>query len=49
MWKVLEASPDVATAYAQLSETYDVDQQTLRDDLDAFVKRLVALGLLATP
>jgi Coenzyme PQQ synthesis protein D (PqqD) len=49
MWKALEESPDVATAFVRLRDTYEVDEQTLRDDLAEFVERLVALGLLATP
>lgn len=49
MWKTLEESPDVPTALASLTDLYDIDEQTLRDDLAAFVERLIALGLLATP
>jgi hypothetical protein len=49
MWKALEEAPDVLAAFARLRETYEVDEQTLRDDFGVFVERLVGLGLLATP
>lgn len=49
MWKALEESPDVQTAYARLCDIYEVDEETLLNDLAAFVARLITLGLLATP
>ena len=49
MWMALEESPDVATAYEQLCELYEIDQDTLRRDLAVFIERLIATGMLATP
>jgi hypothetical protein len=49
MWIALEESRDVGIAYERLCGTYEVDQETLRGDLAAFVDRLVGLGLLTTP
>jgi hypothetical protein len=49
MWQALEESPDVATAYAVLCDTYEVDAGKLRDDLGSFIRELVDKGLLTTP
>ena len=49
MWQALEESPDVATAYAVLCDTYEVDADKLRDDLGAFIRELMDKGLLTTP
>lgn len=49
MWIALEESPDVAAAYEQLCDLYEVDLDTLRRDLASFIERLVANGMLATP
>jgi hypothetical protein len=46
MWLTLEAAPDVATAFTQLCELYEVDDETLGRDLAAFIERLVASGML---
>jgi Coenzyme PQQ synthesis protein D (PqqD) len=49
MWQALEESADVAAAYARLCDTFEVDHETLRRDLAAFIRDLVEKGLLATP
>ena len=41
MWQALEESPDVATAYVVLCDTYEVDADKLRDDLGAFIRELI--------
>lgn len=46
MWRALDESADVAAAYALLCEIYDVDAETLRSDLGAFIGQLVEKGLL---
>jgi Coenzyme PQQ synthesis protein D (PqqD) len=46
MWLVLEAAPDVATACTRLCELYEVDEETLRRDLAAFIEQLVTSGML---
>jgi Coenzyme PQQ synthesis protein D (PqqD) len=43
---MLQECPDVSSACSRLCEMYDVDDQTLREDLAAFIERLVARGLL---
>jgi hypothetical protein len=49
MWQALDECEDVAGAFTLLSATYDVDAQTLRNDLGTFIQELVDKGLLATP
>ena len=49
MWRALDECPDVAAAHAQLCERYEVDPEVLREDLAAFVERLVELELLRSP
>jgi hypothetical protein len=49
MWRALDESADVAAAYALLCDTYDVDAETLRDDLGAFISELLEKGLLTAP
>ena len=46
MWKALTASPSIELAFNALAENYDVDPERLRLDLDAYIQKLVALGLL---
>lgn len=46
MWELLNECEDVATAFARLSEEYDVDASTLRRDLSDFIERLVDVGML---
>lgn len=46
MWETLEATCDVGQAHARLAERFDVDPEVLRRDLDTFVGRLAAKGLL---
>lgn len=45
-WEVLAATPSVEAAYRQLSDAFDADPETLRRDLDAYVSKLTARGLL---
>jgi hypothetical protein len=49
IWRALDEQSDVAAAYEQLCETYEVDPDVLREDLDEFIKRLVGMGLLSVP
>jgi hypothetical protein len=49
MWRALEQCPDVAAAYGQLCDLYDVDPNVLRADLAAFIARLVERELLRIP
>ena len=46
MWEVLTASASIGAAYATLLEEFDVAPEQLRADLEEFVGRLVAQGLL---
>ena len=46
MWNALTSAPDVATAFAQLSDEFDVDADRLRSDLEMLVDDLVSRGLL---
>jgi hypothetical protein len=46
MWLILEAAPDVATAFTRLCELYEVDEETLSRDLASFIEQLVANGML---
>ena len=39
----------MATAYAVLCDTYEVDADKLRGDLGVFIEELMEKGLLATP
>jgi hypothetical protein len=45
MWTALTATPSIAAAREQLLSRFDVDEQRLRDDVDAFIDRLVSHGL----
>jgi hypothetical protein len=49
IWRALDGHEDVTSAYEQLCETYEVDPEVLRSDLDGFIKRLVGMGLLRVP
>jgi hypothetical protein len=49
MWRALDESPDVAAAYALLCDLYEVDAETLRNDLGAFIGEFVEKGLLTKP
>jgi hypothetical protein len=46
MWELLSEDGDVDAAYVQLLEEYEVDGDVLRTDLDDFIERLTANGLL---
>ena len=45
MWKVLRASATLEEAYQSLLAEYEVDAETLRRDLGAFLKQLEDYGL----
>jgi Coenzyme PQQ synthesis protein D (PqqD) len=49
MWRALEQCPDVAAAYSQLCDLYEVDPDVLRADLAAFIARLVEREMLHIP
>jgi len=46
MWNLLVQHGDVETVVAILTERYNVDQETLRQDLVALIGRLMEAGLL---
>lgn len=46
MWELLSEGGDVDSAYARLLEEYEVDAGVLRADLEDFIERLTAKGLL---
>jgi hypothetical protein len=46
MWELLSTGGDVDAAYARLLEEYEVDEAVLRADLEDFIERLTAKGLL---
>ena len=46
MLEVLRGSTTLAGAVAQLQSEYDVDEATLRADLEALLERLVSNGLV---
>ncbi len=47
MWAVLTSAPSIEAAYQVLLEEFEVDAQTLRSDLSAFIARLAEAGLAA--
>lgn len=46
MWAVLTTSASVEDAHKTLLDEFDVQAQQLTTDLDAFINKLVGLGLL---
>jgi hypothetical protein len=48
MWKLLVECGDVETVADRLCAEYDVDRATLKKDLDALIRKLMAAGLLKT-
>jgi hypothetical protein len=46
MWELLSSAPSVGDAFRQLVEEYDVDEATLRSDLEALLGQLVDGGLV---
>lgn len=46
MWTLLAEQGSLEAAYRAMLEEYDVDAQTLQNDLFALVERLAAQGLL---
>jgi hypothetical protein len=47
MWNVLVAAPSIEGAFAVLAGEFEVEPDTLRADLCAFVERLAEAGLIA--
>ncbi len=47
MWTVLVTAPSVGAAFDTLAEEYEVEPETLRADLAAFIERLAEAGLIA--
>src|SRR6202035_1294680 len=47
MWQLTTAAPDIATAYQQLLDEYEVDAETLRENLTELLNKLADNGLLA--
>jgi hypothetical protein len=46
MWTVLSDAPSIQAAYDALLEEYDVPPDRLRQDLDAFLSKLLEHGLI---
>lgn len=46
MWKLLVEHGDVETVADRMSAEYDVDRATVREDLEALIRNLMAAGLL---
>ena len=46
MWNVLTSSPSVESAYETLLEEYDVEPETLRQDLYDLIGKLAEQGLV---
>ena len=47
MWAALTTAPSIEAAYQGLLEEFEVDAETLRSDLSAFIARLAQAGLVA--
>lgn len=45
MWSALTAAPSIAAARTELLTRFDVEEQRLGEDVDAFIDRLVSHGL----
>ena len=48
MWRLLMDTGDVEQIIGQLRDIYEVDEPTLRRDVESLVARLLDAGLLAT-
>jgi hypothetical protein len=48
LWHLLKEQGSAAAAIATLQSEYDVDEQQLRQDVEALISRLLAKGLLTT-
>jgi hypothetical protein len=46
MWHVLTEAPSIGAAYDILLQEYDVEPSRLREDLDEFLGKLLAQGLI---
>jgi hypothetical protein len=46
MWQLTTSAPNIETAYHQLADEYDVDGETLRDNLSELLEKLTENGLL---
>lgn len=47
MWQVATIAPNIDTAYRQLLDEYDVDPDTLRENLAELIEKLADSGLLS--
>lgn len=45
MWELLTTSDSIRTAYERLLDEYDIDEDTLRSDLENLITRLISSGL----
>jgi hypothetical protein len=46
MWQALIQSENIQTAYERLVSEYEVDDATLKNDLEAFIETLLGRGLV---
>jgi len=46
MWQALIQSENIQTAYERLLSEYEVDEATLKNDLEAFIETLLGRGLV---
>ena len=47
MWQVATVAPNIDAAYRQLLDEYDVDPDTLRENLAELIEKLAGSGLLS--
>ncbi len=47
MWSVLVDAPSIESAFESLADEFDIDGDTLRRDLSAFIETLADAGLIA--
>lgn len=46
MWRALISESSIQSAYESLLVQYDVNEEKLKDDLSAFIEKLLAQGLV---
>ncbi len=47
LWKILEDGADYDTLLSKFLDEYDIDEETAKRDLDAFIKRALDEGFLS--
>ncbi len=47
LWKILEDGADYDTLLNKLLDEYDIDEETAKKDIDAFIKRALDEGFLS--